>query len=157
MSIPAARHRPNPAVPLAAAEYEAIATRAAETNVSIQWLLLAGAHAFKPPTAAPSALTAELAGLRRLLANIANNINQIARKLNSGGWPDASIAPAADALRRTMRRLDAALETAARSASPEQPVRGADPPSPRPEPVREHPGSPRIAPQAHRNTPRAPA
>jgi hypothetical protein len=126
------------------AEYEAIAARAADSHVSVQGLLVAGALTGEPAATAPSALTAELAGLRRLVANIANNINQMARKLNSGGWPDAGIAPAADAVRRTMRRLDAALDTAARSGLPEQPVRAPDVPSLGPAPWPEQPGSPRI-------------
>jgi hypothetical protein len=121
------------------AEYEAIIARAAGSRVSIQSLLVAGALGREPVTTAPSALAAELAGLRRLVANIANNLNQIARKLNSGGRPDAGIASAADAAQRTVRRLDAALGTAARSGLPEQPVRGADPPGPVPAPGRSSP------------------
>jgi Bacterial mobilisation protein (MobC) len=135
------------------AEYEAITTRAAESNVSVQWLMVASTLTRERATAAPSALTAELAGLRRLVANIANNINQIARKLNSGGRPDASIASAADAVRRTMRRLDDALDTAARSAVPERPVRRPDPPRQGPARKQEHPGSPRITPPPQRNAP----
>jgi Bacterial mobilisation protein (MobC) len=54
-------------------------------------------------------MAAELTGLRRLTANLANNINQIARRLNSGGAPDASVDPALEAVRRTMDRLDRAL------------------------------------------------
>jgi hypothetical protein len=121
------------------AEYEAVAARAADSRVSIQRLLVAGALTSEPATTAPSALTAELAGLRRLVANIANNINQIARKLNSGGRPDVGIASAADAVQRTMRRLDAALGAAVRSGVPEQPVRGPDLSSQGPEPVRQSP------------------
>jgi Bacterial mobilisation protein (MobC) len=130
------------------AEYAEITARAAESNVSIQWLLVAGALTRKPPpTAATSALTAELAGLRRLVANHANNINQIARKLNSGGRPDASIAPAADAVCRTMRRLEAVLDAAARAGLLQ---------------VHDHagqdqPGSPRITAPSQRNAPWTPA
>jgi hypothetical protein len=41
--------------------------------------------------------------------NVANNINQIARHLNSGGRPSATIDAATDALCRTLGELDAAL------------------------------------------------
>jgi Bacterial mobilisation protein (MobC) len=50
-----------------------------------------------------------LAALRRLTGNLANNINQIARVLNSGGVPDASIPATAEAVRRAMTRLDSVL------------------------------------------------
>jgi len=54
-------------------------------------------------------LAAELTGLRRLTANLANNINQIARVLNSGGVPDSSIPATADAVRRATARIDSVL------------------------------------------------
>jgi Bacterial mobilisation protein (MobC) len=90
-------------------EYAAVTARACGARVSIQRFLTDCALTRPHPVAVPSALTAELAALRRLSANLANNINQIARKLNSGGSPDASIGPALDAVRRTMDRLDQAL------------------------------------------------
>jgi hypothetical protein len=138
------------------AEYEALGARAAEAGVSVPRLLIASALTRRQATtAAPSALAAELAGLRRLVANLANNINQIARKLNAGGWPDASISPAADAVQRTMRRLDAALAAAGaatRAMPPEQPAQGPDPPDRPAEPEPEQPGTFRnIPPQ--RNAP----
>jgi hypothetical protein len=94
------------------AEYQAISTRAADRKLSVQRFLLSCALAPNPavqPVRAPSMLTAELAGLRRLTGNLANNINQIARVLNSGGIPDASIPATADAVRRAMTRLDSVL------------------------------------------------
>ncbi|HZR49141.1 MAG TPA: plasmid mobilization relaxosome protein MobC [Streptosporangiaceae bacterium] len=91
------------------AEYDAIAARAVEAGVSIPRLLVDGALIRRRRPVVPTALTAELAGLRRLVANLANNVNQIARKLNSGGVPDNSIPVTADALCRTLSRLDAAL------------------------------------------------
>lgn len=101
------------------AEYDAIAARAADCKLSVQRFLVSCALTRRGPMSnmmgttlgarAPSALIAELVGLRRLAANLANNINQIARVLNSGGMPDASIPAAADAVRRVMARLDSAL------------------------------------------------
>ncbi|HXL93522.1 MAG TPA: plasmid mobilization relaxosome protein MobC [Streptosporangiaceae bacterium] len=138
------------------AEYAAITARAAESGVSVQWLLVAGALTRKPTSAAPSALTAELAGLRRLVANIANNINQIVRKLNSCGRPDASIAPAADAVRRTMRRLDAVIDAAARAGLLEQTIRGLDRSGPEAESGQEQASSPRMIRPPQRNAPGTP-
>jgi len=91
-------------------EYAAIAARAAEARVSVQRYLVARALARRPaPRAMPAALAAELAGLRRLAASLANNMNQIARRINSGADPDAGLLAAADSVRRTMNRLDSAL------------------------------------------------
>jgi hypothetical protein len=91
------------------AEYDAIAARAADAKVSIQRFLVDGALARRSPRAVPSALIAELTGLHRLTANLASNINQIARRLNTGLSPDASLPAAADSVRRAMNRLDSAL------------------------------------------------
>ncbi len=92
------------------AEYDAIAARAVGAGVSIPRLLVDSALIRRNhPIVVSSALMAELVGLRRLVANLANNVNQIARKLNSGGVPDSSIPVTADALRRALSRLDVAL------------------------------------------------
>lgn len=91
------------------AEYDVVASRAADAHVSVQRYLVDGALTRRPPRSAPSALSAELAGLRRLTANLANNLNQIARRLNAGAGPDAGIPAAADSVRRTMNRLDSVL------------------------------------------------
>jgi hypothetical protein len=99
-------------VKLNKAEYQAISARAADRKLSVQRFLLSCALAPRAEgqsVRAPSTLTAELAGLRRLTANLANNINQIARVLNSGGIPDTSIPATADAVRRAMTRLDSVL------------------------------------------------
>lgn len=93
------------------AEYEAIAARAAEARVSVQRFLVDSALAqqHRPRRSAPAALIAELAALRRLTSNLANNMNQIARALNSGANPDARIPATVDSVARTMSRLDNAL------------------------------------------------
>ena len=99
-------------VKLNKAEYQAISARAADRKLSVQRFLLSCAlapTAEVQPARVPSTLMAELAGLRRLTGNLASNINQIARVLNSGGIPDASIPATADAVRRAMTRLDSVL------------------------------------------------
>ena len=146
-------------VKLNKAEYQAISTRAADRKLSVQRFLLSCALAPNPavqPVRAPSTLTAELAGLRLLTGNLANNINQIARKLNAGGWPDASIAPAADAVQRTMRRLDAALAAvgATTQTMPAgRPAQGPDPPDRPAEPEPDQPGTFRNVLPPQRNAP----
>jgi hypothetical protein len=97
------------------AEYDAIAARAADCKLSVQRFLVSCALARRSPAGTPqvagvrASLTAELTGLRRLTANLANNINQIARVLNSGGVPDGSIPAAVDAVRRATARIDSVL------------------------------------------------
>jgi hypothetical protein len=130
-------------------EYRSVLDRAAEYKLSIQRFLLSCALAGRAPATAPPrgaaparigpAVIAELAGLKRLTANLANNINQIARVLNSGGTPDASIAAAADAVRRVMLRLDSVL-TGMTTEHPPRPAARSVPDSA----VR---GSPRIVPE----------
>jgi hypothetical protein len=90
-------------------EYAALSARAAASRVSIQRFLVEGALTPRRQVVVPAALNAELAGLHRLVANLANNINQIARKLNAGGRPDASVTAATNAVARAMTRLDTAL------------------------------------------------
>src|SRR5579859_3423847 len=60
------------------AEYDAIAARALEARVSIPRLIVDSTLIRRNRVAPSPALTAELAGLRRLVANLANNVNQIA-------------------------------------------------------------------------------
>ena len=92
------------------AEYEALTTRAGAAGVTVQRFLADGAFASRrPQVSAPAALIAELAALRRLTGSLSNNINQIARWLNSGGRPDARITGALDFVQRAMTRLDGVL------------------------------------------------
>ena len=108
------------------AEYEVPVARAIDARVSIQRYMIAAALARKPSALqAPSSVVAELAALRRLVGSLANNINQIARKLNSGGTPDASIAPALDSVTLASRRRHSALTwlTTARTCRCPVPIR----------------------------------
>lgn len=94
-------------------ERETLADRAAAAHRSIQRFLveLALADSQQPPRP-DAATTAELVSLRRLISNLANNMNQIARCLNSGGHPDGRLPGTAELARRALIRLDAALEAA---------------------------------------------
>jgi hypothetical protein len=91
-------------------EYDAIIVRAADAKVSVHRYMADGALAGR--AAANNALIAELTGLRRLVANLANNTNQIARRLNAGGYPDGGVTANSDALRRLIQRMDIALARA---------------------------------------------
>jgi hypothetical protein len=99
-------------------EYAAIAERAADAKVSVPRYLTDAA--LRRRQVLSQAFVAELAGLRRLTGNLANNINQIARRLNSGGRPDSSIAAAAESVSRVTARLDLALGLAGVPAPPRQ-------------------------------------
>jgi hypothetical protein len=92
------------------AEYDAIITRAADARVSVHRYVADGALAHR--AGGNSAVIAELLALRRLVANLANNTNQIARRLNSGGYPDGSYAANAGALGRLIQRMDILLARA---------------------------------------------
>jgi hypothetical protein len=115
------------------AEYDAIAARAADCKLSVQRFLVSCALARRSPAAVPqvvgvrTSLTAELTGLRRLTANLASNINQIARVLNSGGVPDSSIPATADAVRRATVRIDSVLAGLAADPSGRPTGRSASP------------------------------
>lgn len=52
----------------------------------------------------------ELFKLYRLLAGIANNVNQIARATNATGEVQAEMTATLDAVRRTAQRVDAAID-----------------------------------------------
>jgi hypothetical protein len=112
-------------------EYEAVMARAASAGVSVQRYLTDRAFAKRPPGNAPAALIAEFSALHRLIRSLSNNINQIARWLNSGGRPDARITGALDSVQRAMTRLEAVLAWlgAPEQAVPEQRSGHAESPS----------------------------
>ena len=122
------------------AEYEAVAAHAADAGVSVQRYLTDRAFTGRSsPVRAPAALVAELSGLRRLTGSLANNMNQIARWLNSGGRPDARVTAAMDSVRRAMTRLDSALNWLGATQKDElRPRAGqAESPSARPDRIRQ--------------------
>jgi hypothetical protein len=100
------------------AEYDAITARAAVLGISRQRLMVEAATAPRPaggplygvPASERNALTIELLGVRRLVAGLANNINQIARVANATGAVPAELPPAATATTRALHRLDAAVD-----------------------------------------------
>jgi uncharacterized protein (DUF1778 family) len=90
-------------------EWDALAARAMAAKVSMQRFLVEAALAGARAVSAPQALISELAAIRRLLGRLGGNVNQIARVLNSAGYPDPGTAATLAEVRRLMLRLDVAL------------------------------------------------
>ena len=60
------------------------------------------------------AVIAELFAVRRLLAAVSNNVNQLAKHANSGDYFPADATATLAAVRRLARRVDAAVDAVAR-------------------------------------------
>jgi len=91
-------------------EKKALLVRAAEQNVSVSRLLVESALADGEAPEGRRAVMAELFELRRLLATVANNVNQVAKAVNiSGTVSDSAAGTLADA-RDVMARIDVALD-----------------------------------------------
>jgi hypothetical protein len=89
--------------------------RALERNISVPKLLVESALSGGADAAALSAsmrheLLPALFTEQRLLAGIANNVNQLARLGNSTGEVPAQLAGTLDAVRRTSSRIDGLIE-----------------------------------------------
>ncbi|MEL7978373.1 MobC family plasmid mobilization relaxosome protein [Isoptericola sp. F-RaC21] len=85
---------------------------AAAQQVTVPRLLVESALAGKSsetPAERRNAMV-ELFALHRLLANIANNINQIAKVANATGEVQAELSAVLDATRRTASRIDEAID-----------------------------------------------
>lgn len=87
---------------------------AGEQRVTVPRLLVEAALSaqVETPTQRRDAL-AELFAVRRLLAAVSNNVNQIARHANVGDEFPADAAAALQAVRRVVERLDDTLEKVA--------------------------------------------
>ena len=94
-------------------EEEGMLVRLAEAQrVTIPRLLVESALASgtaETPSERRNAM-AELFALHRLLANIANNVNQVAKVANATGEVQAELNATLDAVRRTAQRIDAAID-----------------------------------------------
>lgn len=85
---------------------------AKEQRVTVPRLLVESAlsvSAAETPSERRNAMV-ELFALHRLLAGIANNVNQIARATNATGEVQAEMRATLDAVRRTAQRVDAAID-----------------------------------------------
>lgn len=91
-------------------ELAAIRREAARLGVTVQRLLVESALAGRAHTATERhAQQDELSSVRRLVAAVGNNVNQLARVANATGRLPAQSAAALEAVARVMARLDAAL------------------------------------------------
>jgi uncharacterized protein (DUF1778 family) len=93
-------------------QHEALKQRAAELRVSVSKLMVDSALTPAGLTLPEqNALWSELEGIGRQLAAVGNNVNQIARHLNSGGaMRPGEVAGASDAVTRIAARLAAVLD-----------------------------------------------
>jgi hypothetical protein len=103
-------------------EEEAVLLRlAAEQGVTVPRLLVESAMAGDRATAAERRDgIVELFAIRRLLAGVSNNVNQVAKKANAASDFPAEAAAVLDAVRRLVPRISAAAEALA------DPARGRD-------------------------------
>jgi Bacterial mobilisation protein (MobC) len=88
-----------------------------QRGISVQRLLLEAALAGDGSPSSRGAVTAsqwralvtELLGVRRLVAALGNNVNQLAARANATGQAPPELGPAAEAVSRTLDRLDQAV------------------------------------------------
>lgn len=87
-----------------------LASRAAARGVTVpRFLVEAGLAGGADEAAARAELASELFRLVRMLGQVGNNVNQLARTANATGQVPAAVPNALDALTRTLGRLDAFL------------------------------------------------
>ncbi|GAB2471229.1 plasmid mobilization relaxosome protein MobC [Xylanimonas ulmi] len=85
----------------------ALAHRVSVQRLLVESTMVAGAG---ESLADRRAVIANLFGLYRLAANIANNVNQIAKATNATGEVQAELAATLDAVRRVAVRIDAQID-----------------------------------------------
>ncbi len=93
-----------------AAEFEAVAAAAAAEGLTVPSFLAVGAlrPAGVAGADAKSALT-NLVGVRRILAGVATNLNQLTAKLHGTGQLDPATGAVIEATERIMGRAEAAI------------------------------------------------
>lgn len=88
-----------------------LSARAAEQGITISRLLVESALAGgADAAAAKGALAGEMFRMARLLGQVSNNVNQLARVANATGQIPPAVPAALDALTRSLGRLDGFLE-----------------------------------------------
>jgi hypothetical protein len=107
----AGRRRPHVhKVALTDEQEQAMAERAAERGITVPRLLVESALAGGADQAAARAeLAGELFRIVRMLGQVGNNVNQLARSANVTGEVPPAVPNALDALSRTLGRLDVFL------------------------------------------------
>lgn len=93
------------------AEEELLAALAGEQQITVARLLVESAMSGSSETASERrALLQELFAVHRLVATIANNVNQIAKATNATLESQPGTGPALDAVKRSMQRLDRVVD-----------------------------------------------
>jgi hypothetical protein len=116
-NVPGGRERTGRSHRVYVSEDEAVrlAKLAAEQHVTVPRLLVESALSGKEtPTQRRAALT-ELFALRRSLAGMANNVNQIARAANTDGRAPVGTAAALGGIARAVDKIDATIDRVAAS------------------------------------------
>lgn len=92
-------------------EEEASLVRVATAaRITVPRLLVESAlHGVAVPTQQRDAMV-EMFALRRLLAGVATNMNQVAKRMNSGDRVGGELTATLDAVRRVVLRIDAAID-----------------------------------------------
>lgn len=116
-NVPGGRERTGRSHRVYVSEDEAVrlAKRAAEQRVTVPRLLVESALSdVETPTERRAAI-AELFALRRSLAGMANNVNQLARAANTNGRAPVGTGAALEGIVRAVERIDAAIDRVAAS------------------------------------------
>lgn len=92
------------------AEYQAVVARAVGAGLTVpSYLALAGVRPDGVDSASAKAALINARGARRVLAGVANNLNQLTAKLHATGEVDPSLPPVVAAVERVMARVDEAI------------------------------------------------
>jgi hypothetical protein len=95
-------------------EYQAVVARAAAAGLTVpSYLAVTGMRPEGVDAADAKSAVTNLSGTRRVLAGVANNLNQLTAKLHSTGELDESLPAVVEAVERLARRVDAAVEQVA--------------------------------------------
>lgn len=97
-------------VRLTEAEYAAVAARSVEIGHTVpSYLALTGLRPEGVAWADARSAVTNLVGTRRVLAGVANNLNQLAAKLHSTGEADAALPAVIEAVGRLSDRVEDAV------------------------------------------------
>lgn len=88
----------------------ALRYRVSVPKLLVDWALAGGSEAAADNATTRTALLTELFGVHRLLANIANNVNQVAKAANSTGDVPPQTPEVLAAVRRVAERIDALVD-----------------------------------------------
>jgi hypothetical protein len=116
-NVPGGRERTGRSHRVYVSEDEAVrlAKLAAEQHVTVPRLLVESALSGRETPTQRRAVLAELFALRRSLAGMANNVNQIARVANTDGRAPVGTAAALEGIVRAVERIDATIDRVAAS------------------------------------------